>query len=221
MVVETCVPASSDAVPQTRASDTSVRVRSSNFHIMINLNQQFSSAESAADAIRCMYHTLLFLFCDPPTLRQIIFIDTVKRPGTTFEMDIGKIDTEATIEYAKSGLHAHILMRVLHLTFIQINLPVLRIVFTHLFASFSPRVTLKNPYIHIDAVRDNLGNVREYLFKNVQSRRIRYHRENEYPDTQTIHGTVAIANMSNVFSHVGVDPVEQCEHHGRKHIHQP
>jgi len=188
---------------------------------MINLNQTFSTSEAVSDSIRCMYHTLLFLFCDVSSLRQIVFVNTEKRPGTTFDMDVGKIDTEATIEYARSGLHAHILMRVLHLTFIQINLPVLKRVFSEKFASFLPRVALKNPYIHIDAVRDNVGNVREYLYKNINSKRVRYHRENEYPDQQSIHGTVTIANMSDVFSHDGVPREEECEHHGQKRIRQP
>ena len=197
-------------------------VRSSNFHILINTNQTFSSQASVTDAIRCLFHALKTLFCDVALLKQIVTVHTDKRPGTTFELDVGRIVSEATIEYAKTGLHAHILMRGFRLTYVRINLPVLRTLFMGLFASNKPIIPLKNPYIHVDAIRDSISNVRNYIYKNVGSRQIRYREGSidSYPERQEVSVNVTIANMSNTFSQPEVN-TEACETHGTQPIHQP
>ena len=211
-------------IPPEETTKNVTSVKNSNFHIMINTNQTFRSIEAIQDAIRCFFRTLRFLFCDIPSLRQIVFVNTDKRPGTSFDTDIGKIVTEAAIEYANTGLHAHILMRVYHLTYIQINLPNLRSLFQSTFNANQPRIPLKGVYVHVDAVRDNLGNIREYIYKDVGTRKIKFRKDWDYPEKQEISVNVSIANMSEIFSTGVPGPTRQqgsCYEKGSLLIRRP
>ena len=119
---------------------SSESVKSSNFHILINTNHQYKNIESMKDGIRCLYMALSTIFCHPVSLKEIIKINTDKRPGTSFDTDIGRINTEISIEYAQSGLHAHALMQVTHLTFIQIDIKLLQRKFIDLYNSNNPSI---------------------------------------------------------------------------------
>ena len=212
-------------VPPEESNKSVSSVRNSNFHILINTNQNFQVREAIQDSIRCFYRTLQFIFCDISCLRQIIFVNTEKRPGTSFDTDVGKINSEATIEYAKTGLHAHILMRVYHLTYVRIDLPALRALFRSVFDSFHPRIPFKNAFVHVDAIRDSIGNVREYIYKDVGSRKIKYRKDWDYPERQEVTVSVSIANMSEMFSVVppGIPPDGEgyCHETGTAQIRRP
>ena len=157
------------------------------------------------------------IFCDPVVLKTIIKINTDKRPGTTFETDIGRIVTEISIEYAQSGLHAHALMQVTHLTFIHVNIPVLSKTFISFYNGNNPTIPIKGAYVHVDHIRDNLGNVRDYIYKNLKNdRKIRMRRGWDYPETQEIRANIAITSMVNSFSQES-----SCEHHGTVKLRPP
>ena len=208
---------SSTPLSRVVSDPPSESVKSSNFHILINTNHQYKNAESMKDGIRCLYKSLNLIFCDPASLKDIIKINTDKRPGTTFETDIGRIVTEISIEYAKSGLHAHALMQVTHLTFIHVNLPEINTKFITLYNAQNPSIPLKGAYIHVDHIRDNLGNVRDYIYKHIgANRKIRMRRGWDYPEKQEIRAHIVITNMVNSFSQES-----SCTHDGTVPLRSP
>ena len=169
------------------------------------------------DGIRCLYMALSTIFCHPVSLKEIIKINTDKRPGTSFDTDIGRINTEISIEYAQSGLHAHALMQVTHLTFIQIDIKLLQRKFIDLYNSNNPSIALKGAYVHVDHIRDGLGNVRDYIYKHLGTdRRIRMRRGWDYPETQEIKAHIVITNMVNSFSQES-----SCSHDGTVPLRPP
>ena len=196
-----------------------VSVRSSNYHIMINTNQKFKDIQAVQDAIRCLYFALKNMFCNKEELKSLIRIHLDKRPGTSFDVDIGKITSEVSIEYAQTGLHSHILLQILHLTYVSLDLVFLKTRFMELFTSQSPRIPLKNTYIHVEVVKDNVGNVRDYIFKNVANKNVRMRSSwGEYPSVLQIKNNIVITNMSDSFSQ---SKEYTCEKHGSVPVRQP
>ncbi|MGA9042292.1 MAG: hypothetical protein WB421_17295 [Terriglobales bacterium] len=112
----------------------------------------------------------------------------------SFKSHIGKIDSEAVIEYhPMSGVHAHVLMSICHITRVRVNVEKLQKLL------LSQMCQVKNVYIAVSFVRNEAQNVRNYIYKTIHGRRLRMCDGTPYPEDGEIHVScvVAIGNMAN------------------------
>ena len=95
------------------------RVKSSNYLITISTNKRARDFSSISEIIRELYFSLFFVFDDEDYIEG--FLDLLE-DDHSFKSHIGKIDSEAVIEYhPMSGVHAHVLMSICHITRVRVN----------------------------------------------------------------------------------------------------
>ena len=111
----------------------------------------------------------------------------------SFSTHIGKVDSQCVIEYhPMSGVHAHVLMSICHITRVRVNVDKLKCLL------LSQMTQVHNLYISVSFVRNEAQNVRNYIYKTIHGKKLRMCDGSIYPDDGEIHVScvVAIGNMS-------------------------
>ncbi|MGA9041631.1 MAG: hypothetical protein WB421_13950, partial [Terriglobales bacterium] len=100
----------------------------------------------------------------------------------SFYSHVGKIDSQCVIEYHHmSGVHAHVLMSICHITRVRINVESLQMLI------LSQMNQVKNVYIAISFVRNEVQNVRNYIYKTINGKRLRMCDGQPYPEDGNVH----------------------------------
>ena len=134
-------------------------VKSSSFHITINTNQRYPTAESMKLDMRPFWGAIQTTFGDAGNVREIV---EVMNAGDSFDANVHDVETNSGMEYSpNSGLHAHVLLTIEHTTKVRINLRGLRGILdanlTHLKG--------KKYHLFVRFVPNQLATVRNYIYK--------------------------------------------------------
>jgi hypothetical protein len=166
-------------------------VVSSSFFLTINTNQRAKTVEEYRKVAQPFYQALKSLFGNAQSLAQIV---TVLSTMNSFDDDIGSIDTKGTIEYAAhSGIHAHVLVQIIHRTRVQMNPHAVRK--TLLFDMQQQGLRLSNLYVDSRFVKDDRQKVLNYIHKQVRGKESRVFGTTEFPDTQRITVEIDIGKV--------------------------
>lgn len=162
-------------------------MRNSEWLLTINTNQKYRDADELAAGVRSFYLGLQSVFGSVDAVEEIL---KVLPEEDTFRDSVGIVQSNAVIENAASGLHAHVQLKVCHTTKLSINLPGLRKVLNE---AINPE---KKVYVNVQHVMTPSLSVREYIYKNVRGRRLRMCDGEEFPDSVEVKPpTMAIARL--------------------------
>lgn len=172
------------------------KVVSSSYHITISTNQRYRSQEAITLDMRPLYETLQEIFGTP---EGVVGILEILEPGGNALSDIGDTEADIGMEYGeRSGLHAHILLTVTHRTRIRINLAALKRELKRVLQSHgAPNL---NPYFHVRWVPDQLGIVRNYVFKMIDDEEHSVRDNTKWNKPFDCRCECNIGNMSGFFS---------------------
>ena len=166
-------------------------VVSSSFFLTINTNQRAKDIAEFRRVAQPFYRALHALFGDAGALAQVV---TVLSTMHSFADDIGTVDTKGAIEYAaNSGIHAHLLVQIVHRTRVQMNAHAVRK--TLLFDMQQQGLGLSNLYVDSRFVKDDRQKVLNYIHKEVRGKQCRVFGTCEFPDAQTVTVSIDIAKV--------------------------
>lgn len=172
------------------------RIVSSSYHITISTNQRYRTQEAITLDMRPLYESLKEIFGTPEGVIEVVeILEEGKDPHAV----IGDTEADIGLEYSeKSGLHAHVLLTVTHATRIRMNLPALkRKLKLTMEANGASNI---NPYFHVRWVPDQLGVVRNYVYKMVDGEDFQAREGTRWNRPFGCKCECNIGNMSGFFS---------------------
>lgn len=172
-----------------------VKVKSSSFHITINTNQRYGSKDAIIQDMRPLYNTLKTdVFGSVEGVKQVV---EIMKPNDTFEDNVGSVNSDIGIEYSPTaGLHAHVLVTIVHTTKVRINLPGLRA----LLDEKLPHLQGDAPYVNVRFVPDQKGVVHNYVNKMVRGHKLKLREGMEFTEMPSCKCECNIGDMSEFFS---------------------
>jgi hypothetical protein len=168
------------------------RVRSSNYLITVSTNKRTRSQEAISEIIKELYDGLEYAFGKKECIAS--FLNMMEAPMKTFWTHVGKVDSVGVIEYHhRSGVHAHVLMTICHITKVRLDVPPL------VECILSQMSIVKNVYVSVSYVRNEVQNVRNYIYKTIQGKRLKMCDGSPYPEDGNVHVTckISIGNMTS------------------------
>jgi hypothetical protein len=171
----------------TNDDEPEERVKTSNYLITISTNKRARDVSSISEIIRELYFALYHAFGNKDCVEG--FIDMLDDGlGHKFHSHVGKIDSQGVIEYHhQSGVHVHVLMSICHITRVRLNEPNMKDIL------LSKMDIVKNLYIAIQYIRNDVQNVRNYIYKTIHGRKLRMCDGTPYPEDGDVHVTCVIS----------------------------
>lgn len=166
-------------------------MRSSNYLITISTNKRTRNLDAITEVIRELHDGLVYAFGKKECIGS--FLNILESPMKTFLTHVGRVDSVGVIEYHhRSGVHAHVLMTVCHITKVRIDVPPLT------ECVLSQMNVVKNLYVSVSYVRNEVQNVRNYIYKTIQGRKFKMCDGQPYPEDGDVHISckISIGNMT-------------------------
>lgn len=166
-------------------------LRTSAFLITINTNQRARTPDEFTHVAKPFFLVLNAIFSKAEHVKKFV---TVLSTMDSFEDDVGAIKSSGVIEYAvHSGIHAHIMIEIVHRTRVQINSLLLRQIVLQDLAIRGLR--LSNLYIQVRFVRNDTQTVLNYVRKDVWGKACNVRGDLCFPERQTVTAHIDIAKI--------------------------
>lgn len=162
-------------VTEQKHSNAADNLKYSGFHITISTNKRPTSTEMAQDLGGKLNKAIALTFTHQGLSQFIMFLHKpapggplLSNPNHNYKSNIKDIDVQYAIELGQTArggrIHAHVVLKVTHNSYIRINIPVLKKLLIEQLNASGEGLGIQNLYINVGTIRGD-KNLEEYLLK--------------------------------------------------------